>query len=193
MNRTVELRDHQRELYLFQLRLALIGGAVVTAFAILFLRFFYVQVFQHDHYHTLAEQNRIVVVPVVPNRGLILDRNGAVLAHDFAAYTLEITPSLVDDIERVINDLAVLVEITPKDRKRFQKLIDEGHDFGSVPIRTRLNDLEVARFAVKFAGSAESSTQRPIDCHIVSSKPGPRPASARRALARAGSSSAAIR
>jgi penicillin-binding protein 2 len=148
MNRTVELRDHQRELYLYQLRLALVGGAVVTAFAILFIRFFYVQVIQYEHYHTLAEQNRIVVVPVVPNRGLILDRNGAVLAHDFAAYTLEITPKLVDNVERVINDLAVLVEITPKDRKRFQKLIDEGHDFTSVPIRTRLNDLEVARFAV---------------------------------------------
>ena len=148
MNRSVELRDHQRELYFFQLRLAVVGGAVLIAFAVLFLRFFYVQVIQHDYYHTLAEQNRILVVPVVPNRGLITDRNGVVLAHNFAAYTLEIMPGLVNDVERVIDDLAVLVEITPKDRKRFQKLIEEGHDYTSVPIRTRLNDLEVARFAV---------------------------------------------
>lgn len=148
MNRSVELRDHQRELYYFQLRLAIVGGAVLFAFFVLLVRFFYVQVIQHDYYHTLAEQNRIFIVPVVPNRGLILDRNGVVLAHNFAAYTLEITPSLVADLEQTITDLSTLVEITPKDHKRFQKLLEEGHDFASIPIRTRLNDEEVARFAV---------------------------------------------
>ena len=148
MNRAVELRDHQRELYNFQLRLAIAGGTVLFAFFILFVRFFYVQVIQHDYYHTLAEQNRIFIVPVVPNRGLIVDRNGVVLAHNFAAYTLEIMPTQVDDFEEMINRLSVLVDITPKDRKRFQKLLEEGHDFASVPIRTRLNDEEVARFAV---------------------------------------------
>ena len=148
MNRAVELRDHQRELYNFQLRLAIAGGAVLFAFFILFVRFFYVQVLQHDYYHTLAEQNRIFIVPVVPNRGLIVDRNGVVLAHNFAAYTLEIMPTQVDDFEDMINRLSILVDITPKDRRRFQKLLEEGHDFASVPIRTRLNDEEVARFAV---------------------------------------------
>ncbi len=148
MNRTVELRDHQRELYYFQLRLAIVGGSVLFAFFILFVRFFYVQVIQHDYYHTLAEQNRIFVVPVVPNRGLILDRNGVVLAHNFAAYTLEITTTQVNNLPALINQLSKLVEITPKDRKRFAKLLEEGHDFASIPIRTRLNDEEVARFAV---------------------------------------------
>ncbi len=148
MNRAVELRDHQRELYNFQLRLAIAGGAVLFAFFILFVRFFYVQVVQHDYYHTLAEQNRIFIVPVVPNRGLIVDRNGVVLAHNFAAYTLEIMPTQVDDFEDMISRLSILVDITPKDRRRFQKLLEEGHDFASVPIRTRLNDEEVARFAV---------------------------------------------
>jgi len=148
MNRTVELRDHQRELYNFELRLAIAGGAVLLAFFVLFVRFFYVQVIQYDYYHTLAEQNRIFIVPVVPNRGLIVDRNGVVLAHNFAAYTLEIMPTQVDDFEDMINRLSILVNITPKDRKRFQKLLEEGHDFASVPIRTRLNDKEVARFAV---------------------------------------------
>lgn len=148
MTRAVELRDHQRELYNFQLRLAIAGGAVLFAFFVLFVRFFYVQVIQHDYYHTLAEQNRIFIVPVVPNRGLIVDRNGVVLAHNFAAYTLEIMPTQVDDFEDMINRLSILVDITPKDRKRFQQLLEEGHDFASVPIRTRLNDEEVARFAV---------------------------------------------
>jgi len=148
MNRAVELRDLQRDLNNFQLRLAIAGGAVLLVFFVLFVRFFYVQVIQHDYYHTLAEQNRIFIVPVVPNRGLIVDRNGVVLAHNFAAYTLEIMPTQVDDFEDMINRLSILVDITPKDRRRFQKLLEEGHDFASVPIRTRLNDEEVARFAV---------------------------------------------
>ncbi len=70
------------------------------------------------------------------------------LAHNFAAYTLEITPSLVEDLEQTITELSTLVEVTPKDRKRFQKLLEEGHDLASIPIRTRLNDEEVARIAV---------------------------------------------
>ncbi len=148
MNRAVELRDLQRDLNNFQLRLAIAGGGVLFVFFVLFVRFFYVQVIQHDYYHTLAEQNRIFIVPVVPNRGLIVDRNGVVLAHNFAAYTLEIMPTQVDNFEDMINRLSILVDITPKDRRRFQKLLEEGHDFASVPIRTRLNDEEVARFAV---------------------------------------------
>ncbi len=106
------------------------------------------QVLQHDYYHTLAENNRISVLPIIPNRGLILDRNGAVLAHNYAAYTLEITPNKAGPLDSLIDELAQVVEITPRDRKRFRKLLDEGRDFASLPIRTRLNDQEVARFAV---------------------------------------------
>ncbi|HWQ39009.1 MAG TPA: penicillin-binding protein 2 [Burkholderiales bacterium] len=149
MNRTVELRDHQRELYLFQIRLAIAGAVVLIAFALLFVRFVYLQVVQHQYYHLLAEQNRVNVVPVVPNRGVIVDRNGVVLANNFGAYTLEIVPAQVDDIDAVIDELAGLIEITAKDRKRFQKLLEEVPDFSGVPIRTRLNDEEVARFAVE--------------------------------------------
>lgn len=145
--RRAELRDHQKELYNFQLRLAVSAGVVVVVFFLLLVRFFYVQVIQHDYYHTLAENNRISIVPIIPNRGLILDRNGAVLAHNYAAYTLEITPAKAGDLESLINDLSAIVEVAPKDRKRFRKLLEEGHDFASLPIRTRLNDVEVARFA----------------------------------------------
>ncbi|HEY6280662.1 MAG TPA: penicillin-binding protein 2 [Burkholderiales bacterium] len=148
MNHSVELKDHQRELYYFKLRLVIAAGLVLLLFFLLFLRFFYLQVLQHEHYSTLAENNRISIVPIVPNRGLILDRNGAVLAHNYSAYTLEITPSKVENLEALINQLANLVEITPKDRKRFHKLLEESKNIESLPIRTRLNDVEVARFAV---------------------------------------------
>ena len=148
MNGNIELKDHQRELYYFKLRLAIAAGFVLLLFFLLFLRFFYLQVLQHEHYRALAENNRISIVPIVPNRGLILDRNGALLAHNYSAYTLEITPSKVDNLDALINQLANVVEITPKDLKRFNKLMEESKNVESLPIRTRLNDVEVARFAV---------------------------------------------
>ena len=147
MTRGTELRNHQRELYYFRVRLTVAGSLALFLFLLLLARFVYVQVVQHEHYMTLAEQNRISIVPIVPNRGLILDRNGAVLAHNYTAFTLEMTPSKIGNLEQTINDLTALIEITPKDRKRFKKLLDESHNFESLPIRTRLNDVEIARFA----------------------------------------------
>ena len=142
------LRDQQRELTVFRNRLMLSGLLIIVAFAILLGRFTWLQVVQRDYYHTLAEQNRISVVPVVPNRGLILDRNGAVLAANYSAYTLEITPSKVANVERAIDELASLIDVTPRDRRRFKKLQEESKNFESLPIRTRLTEEEVARFAV---------------------------------------------
>jgi penicillin-binding protein 2 len=142
------LRDQQRELTVFRTRLMLASLGIVIAFGILLARFTWLQVVQREYYHTLAEANRISVVPVVPNRGLILDRNGEVLAANYSAYTLEITPSRVANVERAIDELATVIEITPRDRRRFRKLQEESKNFESLPIRTRLTEEEVARFAV---------------------------------------------
>ncbi len=144
--RLTEFRNPEQELDRFQRRLAVAGGFVLFAFFLLFARFFWLQVVQHEHYQTRAEDNRISIVPTVPNRGVITDRNGVVLARNYSAYTLEITPSKVADLEAVINELAGLVDIQPKDHKRFRKLLDESKNFESLPIRTRLTDEEVARF-----------------------------------------------
>lgn len=146
MKRPTELRNHQRELYYFRWRLGIAAAVAALLFTLLVGRFFFLQVVQHEHFHTLAENNRISIVPVVPNRGLILDRNGIVLAHNYSAYTLEITPSKVNNLEETINALSTLVDIQPRDRKRFKKLIEESRNFESLPIRARLNDVEVARF-----------------------------------------------
>ena len=143
-----ELKNRERELYLFRRRLALAGGVVVLAFLVLLGRFMFLQVAMQSHYATLAESNRSSLVPAVPNRGVITDRNGAVLAQSFSAYTLEITPSKVKNLEDTVEQLSTLVEITTRDRKRFRKLLDESKNFESMPLRTRLTDGEVARFAV---------------------------------------------
>jgi penicillin-binding protein 2 len=143
-----ELRNPERELYLFQRRLALAGGVVVFAFLALLGRFVFLQVAMQSHYATLAESNRISLVPAIPNRGVITDRNGSILAQSFSAYTLEVTPSKVKNLEETVEQLSGLIEITPRDRKRFRKLLDESKNFESMPLRTRLTDEEVARFAV---------------------------------------------
>ena len=78
-------------------RLAIAAGFVLFVFLLLAGRFFYLQVVRHGELHTLAEANRISIVPVVPNRGIIVDRNGVVLAHNYSAYTLEIQPGKVDE------------------------------------------------------------------------------------------------
>ena len=142
------LRDQQRELVVFRNRLMLSGFLIVAAFVVLLARFTWLQVVQREYYHTLAEANRISVVPVVPNRGLILDRNGEVLAANYSAYTLEITPSRVANLDRAIDELATVIDVSPRDRRRFKKLQEESKNFESLPIRTRLTEEEVARFAV---------------------------------------------
>jgi penicillin-binding protein 2 len=142
------LRDQRRELNVFRSRLTVAGLVALAAFGVLAARFIWLQVLQREHYHTLAEANRISVVPVVPNRGLILDRNGEVLAANYSAYTLEITPGKVSDVERAIDELATVMEVSPRDRRRFKRLQEESKNFESLPIRTRLTEEEVARFAV---------------------------------------------
>jgi penicillin-binding protein 2 len=145
--RLAELKDYERELHRFRLRVGIAGIAVLVAFGVLLARMIYLQVLHHDYYQTKAEENRITIVPVPPNRGLILDRNGEVLARNDSGYTLEISLAKVDDLERTIDRLSELVEIGPRDRSRFKKLMSETRRSDSLPIRTRLTDEEVARFA----------------------------------------------
>ena len=147
MKHNIELRDHPAELHKFRIRLVISAGFVLILFLVLYIRFYYLQVTQQEHYHTLAEANRISISPLVPNRGLIYDRNGRVLAQNYSAYTLEIVPSKFQDLEATLDELATVIEITPTDRQRFKKLMKESKKFKSLPIRNRLTDVEIASFA----------------------------------------------
>mgnify|MGYP002040625358 FL=1 len=119
-----ELKNTERELQLFRLRLSVAGVVVFLLFGCLLARFIWLQVYKHNDYVAQAEDNRISIVPVVPNRGLIVDRNGVVLARNYSAYTLEITPSKIKgDLETLIDELATLVDIQPKDRRRFKNCL----------------------------------------------------------------------
>jgi penicillin-binding protein 2 len=148
MKSSRELKNYQNEQHNFKLRLSVLGLLVLIAFSLLAIRFYYLQINRYDYYQTLAENNRISIVPITPNRGLISDRNGVILAHNFFVYTLEITPSKVDNLDATIADIAQLVEVSALDLKRFKKLKTESRTFESIPLRTHLNEIEAAKFAV---------------------------------------------
>ena len=147
INSGVELRNSRLEIHRFRQRLAIASGVVLFIFVLLFARFFYLQVIQHKHYNTRAEANRISIVPIAPSRGIIVDRNGVPLANNYSAYTLEIVPGRIDDIEALIDDLATVIEITPRDRRRFKRLVEESRGNASLAIRTRVSEEEIAIFA----------------------------------------------
>ena len=145
-----EFEDSDRNLRAFRLRLVALLLFILVCAALLVARWAWLQVVRHDQYLAKAEDNRIALLPIVPNRGLIVDRNGVVLANNYSAYTLEITPSrLQANLDSVIDELAKLVTIEPKDRKRFKRLLEESRNFAGIPIRTRLGDDEVARFTAQ--------------------------------------------
>jgi len=145
-----ELRNVEADLSRFRARVLVASIVVLVCFLLLAARLVYLQVVRHSELDEQAEANRTAIVPLVPNRGLILDRNGIVLATNYSAYTLEIMPSRIDrPLDRVIEDLGQVVEIQPRDKRRFRKLLEESKSFESLPIRTKLTDEEVAKFAAQ--------------------------------------------
>src|SRR4249919_3694295 len=147
--RSAAMRNPEREVHYFRLRVLVAMAFVLFAFTLLGARFAWLQVVKHDSYLAQAEQNRIAVLPVAPNRGLIKDRYGRIIARNYSAYTLEITPAKIANLEETIDELAQVIEVQARDRRRFRKLMEDTKRFDSVPIRTRLTDAEVARFAAQ--------------------------------------------
>ena len=144
-----ELRNIKADLSRFRTRVLVAGLVVFLAFSLVAARLVYLQVYRHIDLSEQAESNRTAIVPIVPNRGLILDRNGIVLASNYSAYTLEITPSKVENLDQTIAALEKIVDIQSWDKRRFKRLREESKSFESIPLRTRLSDEEVARFAAR--------------------------------------------
>jgi penicillin-binding protein 2 len=145
-----ELRNVEADISRFRKRVLAASVVVVVCFGLLLLRLVWLQVVRHADLEEQAEANRTAVIPIIPNRGLILDRNGVVLATNYSAYTLEINPSrLKAPVDQVIDELSTVVDIQARDRRRFRKLREEFKSFETIPIRTRLSDEEVARFTAQ--------------------------------------------
>jgi penicillin-binding protein 2 len=142
------LRDAVRDAHLFRSR-ALTGFLLILlCFMVLAGRYLYLQVLHHDEFITRSEDNRFKLRALPPSRGLIFDRNGVLIADNQPAYRLELVPEQVEDIQATLAALAERVAINQDDLERFNQMRQARHPFQSIPIRLRLSQGEVARFAV---------------------------------------------
>ncbi len=143
-----QIRDHRAESALFFRRalVSFIGIAILVG--LLLFNLFHIQVEQHQDYQTRSNDNRIKIVPVSPNRGLIYDRNGVILAENRPIYSLEITLEKVSELDQTFADLKQIMGITDEDIANFQKERRRTRRFKSVPILDHLNEKQVALFSV---------------------------------------------
>ncbi len=138
-----------RESRLFRQRVLFASVVLLVLVVALLGRMIYLQVTSHQHYKTLSHNNRVRIVPIAPTRGLILDRNGVVLAQNAPTHSLEIVPEAVVDMDALIKKLAGLVDVSDADVARFEREAKRKRRFDSVPLRFNLNDTEVARLSVE--------------------------------------------
>jgi len=149
MKLDIPIKDHFRESRVFSNRLTITIIGIAILCLLLIIRLVYLQVVSHTHYETLSQKNRINSLPLPPVRGLILDRNGVVLAQNFPVYTLEIIPELVDDMESLLNNISKLITVSERDLEHFNKQIRRRPKFEPQTLRTHLSDAEAAKIAVK--------------------------------------------
>lgn len=142
------LKDALREAHLFRVRAWTGFFIIVLCFLTLGARFFYLQVIKHEDFITQSEANRVKIRALPPNRGLIFDRNGVLLADNRPAYRLEIIPEQIEDLEVTLAALGEIIQISDDERSRFDELWAARPSFQGIPLRLRLDEAEAARFAV---------------------------------------------
>lgn len=155
----VTFKNNLRESQLFNRRIIVFVVMILLCSIGLVSRLFFLQVVDHNVYKTLSNQNQLSLIPVEPNRGLIMDRNGVLLAENVPIFNLVITPDHVSDLNNTITQLGDIIQLTPEDMKRFKKELNQHRPFQPVPIKVKLSEDEVARFYVnqyRFPGVAVS-------------------------------------
>ncbi|HLA75045.1 MAG TPA: penicillin-binding protein 2 [Gammaproteobacteria bacterium] len=142
------IRDYIRETRLFgdRIKVALVFTLVLVVAVI--ARLVYLQIFNHEHYTTLSQNNRISIVAIPPSRGLIYDRNGVLLAQNLPSFSLEIVPEQVKNLNATLAELGKIIAISDSDLKRFRRVLYQKRTTNGVPLRFHLSEEEVARFAI---------------------------------------------
>ena len=148
MTPLLAIKDYSRESLSLSMRA--VSAAIIVGILTLVLvgRLVHLQIFKHQHFTTLSENNRVKIVPIAPTRGLIFDRRGEILAQNLPTYSLEVVPEVVEDVDQLITELREIIEITDADEEDFLAVLARKRRFEKVPLRLRLDDREVARFAV---------------------------------------------
>jgi penicillin-binding protein 2 len=135
----------------FYTRIIALIFLVLLCFGLLIFRFFWLQIYSHNDYEAKAEDNRIAILPTIPNRGAIYDRNGIELAINYPVFTLEITPSKINKelgLQKTIDAISRIINIEKKDTRRFKRLMEDSKTFESIPLRSNLNEQEIAKISV---------------------------------------------
>lgn len=146
--RRVTLSNPRNEALIFRSRALVISILVTLVFLLLLARLYELQINQYTHYQTLSDDNRVRVQAIPPSRGLIYDRDGQLLADNTPSYELVITPSNVEDIDLLINDIKTVIDLKEHQIKRFKRTLRRKQSFQKIPLAYSLTDVEVAKFAV---------------------------------------------
>ena len=141
-------RDAARERRRYRLRVIVGAGLAGAGLLAIFLRVGYLQVVQHEHYTTLSHENRIRIRPIPPARGLVRDRNGTVLARNFSVFSLEIVPEQTNGVDHALSLLRGILTIDDAEEDKFRQQMRDLPAFESIPLKTRLDEREVAVFSV---------------------------------------------
>ena len=141
-------RDYTAEQKLFVRRAFVAFVGILLLSSILVVNLYHLQILRFDDYSTRSNENRIKLVPVAPSRGIIYDRNGVPLALNRTIYQAELLPEKVDDLKQTLQALRPVLDLTDDDIDAFEKERKRSRRFTSIPVKTGLNDVQVARFAV---------------------------------------------
>ena len=156
-------RDYSAESALFIRRALVAFLGILILSGVLVFNLYHLQILRFEDYKTRSNENRIKLVPIAPSRGMIYDRNGTPLAFNRTIYQLEVMPEKVDDLKAELDALRSIVDLTDEDLDNFQKERKRSRRFTSIPVKTALNEVQVARFAVnqfRFPGFEVKGYQR---------------------------------
>ncbi|MGY0155085.1 peptidoglycan DD-transpeptidase MrdA [Edwardsiella tarda] len=156
-------RDYSAESALFIRRALVAFAGVLLLTGVLIANLYHLQILRFEDYKTRSNENRIKLVPIAPSRGMIYDRNGTPLAFNRTIYQLEVIPEKVEGLQEQIAALGPIVDLSADDLDNFQKERKRSRRFTSIPLKTALNEVQVARFAVnqfRFPGFEVKGYQR---------------------------------
>jgi len=142
------IKNRQKETLLFRKRLLILVAFVLVLVVLLFIRLAYLQFFQHHYYKTLSAKNNITLAPISPKRGLIYDRNGLLLAKNNPVFNLMVNRSQVTDFQQELNNLQLIISISPAEIQLYKREAKQKRQFEPVPLKVKLTDKQVALFAV---------------------------------------------